>query len=191
MPLVEIPLELNTFELPRQIADFINDAEGRIETFQQGKRRIAGLASANFHVAYRVLRELTRSLPPSENRFCEWGSGFGVVTCLARMLDFRACGIEIEPDLVAAARQLAADYDLDVAYHEGSYKPPGTYQEAVDETTMHLELGFRPMDFDVIFVYPWPAEENVVLELVDKFATEGTLLITYHGGGRVRLRRKV
>jgi hypothetical protein len=44
--------------------------------------------------------------------FCEWGSGFGVVACLAALLDFDACGIEIDEELVEAARQLAQAFDL-------------------------------------------------------------------------------
>ena len=52
--------------------------------------------------------------------FCEWGSGFGVVTCLAAMLEFDASGIEIESDLVDAAEDLSADFGLAVEFMCGS-----------------------------------------------------------------------
>jgi hypothetical protein len=192
MPLVEKPFQPSSLDLPPTVAEFLGDAERRITDFQQarGAGRIPGFECANFQIAYRTLRELARLESSVGKTFCEWGSGFGVITCLARMLDFQACGIEIEQDLVAAARQLAADYALDVTYFEGSYKPPGTYDESLDEHSLHVELGFPPMEFDLIFVYPWPSEEKVVEMLIDRFAKPGTSLLTYHGGGRVRLRSK-
>ena len=58
--------------------------------------------------------------------FCEWGSGFGVNTCLAAMLEFDAWGIEVEGELVAAARRLAADFDLPAEFVRGSFIPAGS-----------------------------------------------------------------
>lgn len=192
MPLVETPFQLSSMDLPPTVAEFVGAAERRITDFKQarGAGRIPGFECANFQIAYRVLRELARLESSVGKTFCEWGSGFGVITCLARMLDFQACGIEIEPDLITSARHLAADYALEVTYFEGSYKPPGTYEDSLNEHSLHVELGFSPMGFDVIFVYPWPSEEKVVETLVNRFAKPGTCFITYHGGGRVRLRHK-
>src|SRR2546423_1671474 len=75
--------------------------------------------------AFGALQALAESALAPGGRFCEWGSGFGVVTCLAAMIGFDACGIEIEPDLVAAARRLAADFDLSAEFVCGSFVPRG------------------------------------------------------------------
>ena len=53
------------------------------------------------------------------------------------------------------------------------------------------ELGLDTSDFDVIFAYPWPDEEGATEKLFDRFARDGALLVTYHGGDDQRLRRKV
>src|SRR5205085_9980642 len=76
-------------------------------------------------IAYGVLNGLTVSGIPTGSLFCEWGSGFGVVACLAAFLEFDASGIEIEGELVDAARQLADDFDLPVEFIHGSFIPKG------------------------------------------------------------------
>ena len=53
------------------------------------------------------------------------------------------------------------------------------------------ELHLEPDDFDVIFAYPWPGEEQVIFDLFADCAAVGALLLTYHGQEGVRLQRKV
>ena len=43
---------------------------------------------------------------------------------------------------------------------------------------------------DLVFAYSWPDEELVVSELFDRYAGEGAVLMSYHGGDEFRLRRK-
>jgi hypothetical protein len=50
-----------------------------------------------------------------------------MVTCLAAMLGFRACGIELEPPLVAEARRFVALLRVPVRFVQGSYLPPGAF----------------------------------------------------------------
>jgi hypothetical protein len=135
------------------------------------------------------------------DRFCEWGSGFGVVACLAAMLDFDTYGIEIESDLVDAAQQLADDFGVPVEFICSSFIPAGS--EAcfdagnafawltTDDGGTPEQLGVGPDDFDVIFAYPWPDEEEVIGGLFERHAAQGAVLLTYHGGDDLRLRRKV
>ena len=59
------------------------------------------------------------------HRFLEWGSGIGIVACLAAELGFDAIGIEIEAPLVEIAESIAADHDIDVEFACGSYVPHG------------------------------------------------------------------
>jgi hypothetical protein len=57
--------------------------------------------------------------------FCEWGSGLGVVTCLAALLEFDANGIEVDSTLAHASRLLAADFDVPVEFAQGNFIPAG------------------------------------------------------------------
>ena len=51
-------------------------------------------------------------------------------------------------------------------------------------------MGFGPADFDVIFAFPWPDEEDVIPALFDRYAVRGAVLVTYHEGESFRVRRK-
>ena len=119
---------------------------------------------------------------------------------LASMLGFHACGIEIEPELVEASRDLASAVDANAEFVCGSFIPAGgdviadgTYEFAwlrTDGPSGYAELELDPDDFDVIFAYPWPGEEEVVLELFDRYAAAGALLVTYQGVEDIRVRRR-
>ena len=52
------------------------------------------------------------------------------------------------------------------------------------------EIGLDPDDFDVVFTYPWPHEEEVVFRLFERFTAPGAILVTFHGADDIRLRRK-
>src|SRR5262245_28774858 len=125
MPLVDLNLATEATPLPGDVRAFLREAERRVGRFQQ-ERVIPGFVASDFGRAYHVLRALDEAAAAPGKLFCEWGSGFGVVTCLAAMLDFDACGIEIDETLVDAARQLAADFDLPVEFVCDSFLPAGS-----------------------------------------------------------------
>jgi hypothetical protein len=52
-------------------------------------------------------------------------------------------------------------------------------------------LQLDPDDFDIIFAYPWPGEEQVIFDLFADNAAVGALLLTYLGQEGLRLQRKV
>jgi hypothetical protein len=199
MPLVDLDLPLDASELPRDVRAFLREAGRRIERFQ-GDRVIPGFVPSHYEGAYYVLRALATAAPAPGGLFCEWGSGFGVIACLAALLDFDASGIEIEAELVDAARQLAGDFSLPVEFALGSFIPRGGEALAdagdgfswltTDEGGAEEELGLAPDDFDVIFAYPWPDEEKFTGHLFERYAAVGSVLVTYHGGEEFRLRRK-
>jgi predicted O-methyltransferase YrrM len=199
MPLTEVRLELDEAEVPGDVRRFLEETNRRIDAFQH-ESRVPGFVSTDLERAYRVLRTVAQGRLTPGAMFCEWGSGFGAIACLAAMLDFDAVGIEIEAELVEAARQLADDFDVPVEFIQGSFIPRGSAVQTEigmgfawlkPEEAEPGELGFDPDDFDIIFAYPWPDEEDVAAALFERHGRPGALLVTYHGGDVFRLRRKV
>src|SRR5207302_561769 len=113
MPLIDLNVVIDNVAIPGDVCAFLREADRRIESYQRHSN-VPGFVASEFRMMYRVLRVLSAPELTAGNLFCEWGSGFGVATCLAAMLDFDARGIEIEGELVDAAQQLAADFDLPV-----------------------------------------------------------------------------
>ena len=182
---------------PAPVLSFLDEAHARIARFLEGRgeRRIPGFITSDFHLAYEGLSWVAgecerRGADVSATTFCEWGSGFGVVTCLASMLGFRSVGIEIEPDLVEASRRLSADHGLDAEFFAASYQPPGTHTGTIDETRLDEGLGFVSADFDVVFVYPWRVEEPAAFLLFERYGRPGAWFLTYHGGADLRVWRR-
>lgn len=200
MPLRDLILPPVEPNLPPEIARFLRETERRIDRFQSDSR-VPAFVPCDYEAAFGVVRGLLEAALTRGQRFCEWGSGFGVVADLAAMLGFDACGIEIEASLVEEARRLADDYELLVEFVQGSFVPrgaedhvhaAGSYSWMTTEGDYaYDDLDLEPSDFDVIFAYPWPDEESVVCDLFEKFAGVGAILATYHGGGEFRLKRKV
>jgi hypothetical protein len=199
MPLLDVQLHAGREAPPREVRTFLREATRRIERFQRD-HHIPAFVPCDFARTYDALRSLAESNLAPGNLFCEWGSGFGVVACLASMLEFDACGIEIEAELVDAARELADDFDLSVEFIRGSFIPPGSKGCLAPDSdygwlnttsdAAHEELGLAPDDFDVIFAYPWPDEERLTAALFEQYGREGAVLMTYEEVGGLRLRQK-
>jgi hypothetical protein len=198
MPLRDVDLAPSNAPLPAEVARFIREADRRIDVFQDGCR-VPGFVPSDYTAAYRVLRAVAESGLARGRQFCEWGSGFGVVACLAALLDFDACGVEVESVLVDEARKLAEDFELPVEFAAGSYVPRGA-EGRVHRTGSYSwfstegdyaydDLGLDPGDMDVVFAYPWPDEEPVTLDLFGRYCGPGAILITFHGGEEFRVRR--
>lgn len=203
MPLrdVELPALRETV-LPREVVAILAEADERIAAFFD--RRVgdfvAGYVPSDFGRVYGVLRDVVECRLAPGDSFCEWGSGFGVVALLADRLGFAACGIEIVPELVDEAHSLAERFGADVEFVCGTFVPPG----GEDLTDIEQEfawfepggadgyelLGADPDDFDLVFAYPWPGEEQVVEAIFERYAAAGALLLTFHGYEDIRLRRK-
>ncbi len=199
MPLLDLDVQLSDEPIPADVCRFLREAERRIDEFQSSCR-VPGFVPSDYTGAYTVLRGLSENTQLRGRQFCEWGSGFGVVTCLAAMLDFQACGIEIERMLVDEARALADDFGLAVEFAQGSFVPPGAEDRVhragvyswltTEGDYAYEDLELSPSDIDLIFAYPWPDEEGVTGELFEHYGGVGAVLATYHGGGDFRLRRK-
>ncbi|MBI2804979.1 MAG: class I SAM-dependent methyltransferase [Planctomycetes bacterium] len=198
--LTELDIVISSEPIPADVRAFLHEADRRIEEFQRDARS-PGFVPSDFPGAYRVLRAVAEMRMAPGSLFCEWGSGFGVIASLAAMLDFDAVGIEIDRDLVEAAQALADDYEVPVEFIHGSFLPAGCKVAtsvksgfawlATDEAPAPTPRDLEPGDFDVIFAYPWPDEQNTTADVFQRYASPGAILVTYHGGDEFRVRRKV
>jgi hypothetical protein len=202
MRLVEVDLALNDGPIPPNVARLLADAQRHIDALEERSRaEIPAFVPSDFELAYRGLVTIKSNHLATGLRLLEWGSGFGVVTCLAVFVGFDAVGIEIEPQLVRVAESLAREHGIATQFACGSFVPQGAeprVELAGDVTWLsthgndgYEELGLEPDDFDVIYAYPWPGEEQVIFDLFADCAAVGALLLTYHGQDGLRLRRKI
>ena len=119
----------------------------------------------------------------------EWGSGLGVVTIMASRLGFQAYGIEVEPQLVERAQELAERYGPDAQFAVGSFIPddyqwgfelPGNPSRTeTDARAAYDELDMQPHDFDLVYAYPWPDEHGLYLDILRNHAAESALYLSY------------
>jgi hypothetical protein len=199
MPLTELSLAPDRAPLPAGARALLRTADRRIGRFLF-RGRIPAFVPSDYEGAFRVLRGLIETPAVRGTQFCEWGSGFGAVTCLAEEVGFDACGIEAEAELVDQARRLAEDFGLAAEFAHGSYIPPGAearvyaggvYSWLTTESDhAYHDLGLDVSDLDVVFAYPWPDEEALTAELFDRYAGPGAVLVTYHTTEGFRARRK-
>jgi hypothetical protein len=148
---------------------------------------------------YDVTRNLLLSLRAPGCRFLEWGSATGIITIMADMMGFDACGIEIDSSLVASAREVASRHRSAARFVVGSFLPAG-YRFRThdgdrrtgtigDGPSGYVELG-RPLeDFDVVFGYPWGGEEAVMLDVMRQYGRPDARLLLYDSDNSVRVYR--
>jgi len=200
--LTDVEFDPPKIVIPAEVAALLADAQQQIDGLDNTTRiEIPAFVPSNFELAYRALAEIQAANLATGRRFIEWGSGIGIVTCLASLVGFDAVGIEIEPKLVEMARTIAREHDIAVQFACGSFVPDGIVPRVdwIDGVAWlttegrdgHEELELDPDDFDVVFAYPWPGEEQVIFDLFADTAAVGALLLTYHGIDGVRLQRKV
>jgi SAM-dependent methyltransferase len=189
--------------IPPRVQAFLADASARVEAFIENTLDdpVAGFVPSDYLMVNRALEAISTVAGGSGGAFCEWGSGLGVIACLAAMVGFDAVGIEIEARLVEASRQLARDHRINAQFVLGSYVPDGHVpDDDTDESHVmtlesgraaYEELGLDVDDFDCIFAYPWPGEDDVVTEIFRRYAARGAILVTFHGQDGLLVRRKV
>ena len=200
---IELPdLRVNA-PLTPEVESLLNEADRRIDDFLHHWRGpiIENFVASDYRTVNTVLTWIVEHQLSAGHMFCEWGSGFGVATMLAALNEFTAFGIEVENELVDRARALADDLEIPVEFAQGSFIPPGghrliQYQEDVahietDTPSGYAEFDLEIADFDLFFAFPWPGENRFWDNLFHHYASEGALLLTYHGIEELRLQRKV
>lgn len=123
--------------------------------------------------------------------FLEWGSGIGTITIMADLLGYRACGIERDPRLVSAARQLAGDLASRAVFAEGNFIPsslgrsidvpdvPLEFSPAPDGPDGYAAIGRALDGFDSIYVFPFPDLIDYFHTLFARAAKPGARLLVY------------
>ncbi len=179
------------------IAQLEEEVRRRVLALSSGDRGTyvgSGLGAVN----RALVRIRAEGLAPGP-LFCEWGSGVGGVCAVAALNGFSPVGIEIQGELIDAARSMAKDLALPTVFAEGTFLLPGDEALAADTTHTHCTfehdawdaLGVAPGDCDIVFAYPWPGEEACVDGVFARHASSGALLLTFHDRDRVLLQRKL
>lgn len=200
MTLIPIPLQLDPSPLPPAAAALLAAAAPRIDAFLAEPKHVASTyVPCDHELVYRGLLAL-RTDRSVGHRFCEWGSGFGVVTGLAALLGFDATGIEVDGELVGAARALLAECGLRAPIHRGSFVPDAyAARERLSDLETRTELSagdaYGDMDrdlddFDVVYAYPWPTEEELYCDVFGRHADHGAVLLTFSRAEGLRAYRK-
>ncbi|RKY21699.1 MAG: hypothetical protein DRQ55_03320 [Planctomycetota bacterium] len=186
--------------MPRPGAELerlIDELRQRLDALPGDDR--GGFVSSDLPAVDRVLATIVaQDLAPGP-LFCEWGSGLGGVCAVAALHGFTPFGIEIQDELVDAARELAEDLALPSVFAQGTFLLPGDEQLLGEDTHTRPsfdrqawdELQLSPRDCDLIFAYPWPGEERLMDALFLRHAAPQALLLTFHDRDRVLVQRKL
>ena len=213
MALEEITIDLSAVELTGGMKSFLAEAEKRVDEFfaDEGHRRYPRYLPSEFIVAHDIIAAVQQQGLCEGNVFCEWGSGFGVAACFAAMMGFESYGIEIESELVDISQKLANDFDLPVEFACTSFIPEGlgVYRTPDGESAMltkdvyllterrsapepaYEKFDLAPDEVDLVYVYPWPGELDMVTDLFDAVSCDGALLAMYQGPEELYLYQKV
>ena len=210
MALEQIPLRLKPDEVPDDVAALIAEADKRCDDFFDAGlgRRYPRYIPSDPAIVHAAMVYLKDSGDIRGDVFCEWGCGFAVATCMASLIGYEAYGIEIEPELADLADQLAADFNIPAHILCTSYLPEGYEEcdgvggkdllppeattstgEAIDVTPSYD--GLDPSEVDVFFVYPWPGQEELMMDLFQITSTEDAILLIYLGDREIAAYRHV
>lgn len=197
---IDIPDSIKNIPLSRRVNSLIDEANDRIEAFMLADQKvIENFVTCDFHLVARTLRWIEDNHLLAGNRFCELGSGFGIVAMLAADQGMESVGIEIESVLVEQSNDLAGDVGVAAKFFFGSFVPRGAaiseqdsdVQNVVtEEDDVYEEIGLAMDDFDMCFAFPWPGEHTFFEAVFDACAADGSLLLTYRGREGMHLVRK-
>lgn len=149
---------------------------------------------ASFHpfvpADFAAARRALTTLKPRADTFLELGSGVGLITVVADLLGYRATGIELDPWLVESSWSLAERFTSDATFACGTFVPrhydnptleSSEFLTVTDGPDAYDELGVDLDDFDLIYAFPWPDEEELVLDMVRRCAAPQALFLRFHG----------
>jgi hypothetical protein len=198
---IEMPDHFGLDSTEPEADRLIGVANEQIERFMLSDQEvIENFVTCDFHLTQCALQWIRDNHLLTGERFCELGSGYGVVAMLAARMGMESIGIEIEQVLVDEANALAAQLSNDAAFHCGSFIPRETLENldmdreirnvTIEEDDVYREIGLAMNDFDLFFAFPWPGEQVFFERVVDKWAASGAMLLTYRGRDGMQLQRK-
>jgi len=199
----EIEFPRKPVEIPEEIRAFLVEADRRVDLFYDAGlgRRYPRYIPSDPNVVYSAIATLKDGGHLQGSVFCEWGCGHGIAAGIAALLGLESYGIEIETELADRATRLMRDLSIPVEILEISYLPEG-YEESEGHGGKDLitpeELiprggpvdapeydGLDPDEVDLFFVYPWPDQEELMLDLFSAVASDGAILLMYQGDGDI------
>lgn len=152
---------------------------------RQSEEAFDGYVSADFAAIHRKLA----ALRDRAHTFLEWGSGLGVVAIMASRLGYDSYGIEVKPELVDAARELAERFHANPVFATGSFIPEqfaGNVRQGdefhrteTQDPSAYDQLDMELRDFDLVYAYPWPEEHTIFRSIVRRCASPHTLYLRY------------
>jgi len=154
--LVEHPVQFSDEPMSEAASAFVEEGRSRFKTID-----CFDFVPSNYELVWRCLSAMPRG------RFCEWGSGLGIVAGLSEMLGFDACGIEIDAKLAHAGRRLLNDFGLNARIVTGDY--------LVCDCAA-----------DVYFVYCWPSKIMATEARFEIGATVSSKLLICWGQSDIR-----
>jgi hypothetical protein len=210
--LEQIQLKLDpATPVPDDVTTFIAEADRRVDELFETERnkQVPRYLPSDAQLFHRGLAEVNaRGLALGEV-FCELGSGFGIAAGIASLLGYEAYGIEIEPELVDRSSALAAEMGVGSTIIQSSYIPYGyegftgvggdellgpedfPFGDGDAEPPSYEDMPMPIADIDLIYVYPWPGEQEFMLDLFRALAGDGALLLAYYGEGELCAYRQV
>jgi hypothetical protein len=122
-----LDLDFPVTELSPEVSRLIQESERRLDQFyaDQSHRRFPRFLPSDSALVFAAMEYVTQHDLAPGRVFCEWGSGFGMGTCLAALLGYEAYGIEIQPELAEVSREMARKLDIPVEILCASYIPEG------------------------------------------------------------------
>ncbi|MGK0157592.1 MAG: hypothetical protein ACI9SE_004573 [Neolewinella sp.] len=201
MELEQLQIAIEPAPLPPRVATYLASAKARIDRwFAQPEHQTGiGFIPSDYEQVWQALAAIKREHPDAR-RLLEWGSGYGVIVGFGALLGLEAHGIEIEDDLVTSANELLAEHDLSATTVQGSFVPTDFIDEGLDDLETRTVLGQPDAydnlgrdldDFDLVFAYPWPTEEELYREIFRRGADYGAILLTWSRQEGIRAYRKV
>jgi len=203
MSLLEIPLSLDLATPSDSVESLIRKSEVTIDEFFAAGlgQRYRKYIPSDPQVVYAAISSLLNEGHLEGGTFCEWGCGFAIATGIASLLGMKAYGIEIEEELAKRARRLMGQLQIPVEILRTDYLPEGFDEsegiggkdlvtpESITVRGESVPLpqydDLDPDEVDLFFVYPWPDQEEMMMDLFVSLASDGAILLIYQGDGEI------
>lgn len=205
MTLTQIELNYESVVVSQDIRRFLRAVDDRVEKHRVNTATsFRGFVPSDYTAVYRCLKAIYDSNLLCGDRFCEWGSGIGVVASMAAMIGYEAYGIEYNHELCSVAEELCEELEIAATLVNGSFVPSGV-EDLIDhaftanegDVALHMEadhaydeIDLEVNDFDMIFVYPWPNDVELTHRIFERCAAQGALLLAYYEHNSISLFRK-